>query len=844
MKIKLFLLIIALLSLQQVRGQTRQAYFIDGYHGGVWGHYPDLYTSFIVDQLRQNPGWKINLEIEPETWDKVKINDPVAYAAMLSYFKDQSAKTERLEYVNPAYGQSYMNNILGESIIRQFYYGIKKVHSHFPKAVFTTYSSEEPCFTSALPQILTSFGFKYASLKNPNTCWGGYSRAHGGELVNWTGSDGSKIITVPRYGIESLQKGSTWQTIAWFNSPAYINAALADGIKNPVGMTLQDAGWKNGPFLGRGGKGLYQPTTYTTWHNYFENAVSDDQAPEWKFNQEDVLVSLMWGSQVLQKIAQQVRVSENKIVSAEKIAAINKIYEYAHWPGMELDSAWRTLMLSQHHDCWIVPYNGQKGDTWADKVVGWTGFTNRKCDSIINLVAEEGKYIRVYNPSGNSRSEVVAIHLPAAWLGRAVVVADMQGKAVPSQIEGQSQLIFKATVPAMGYNSFMLQAGKPETKSIPHVDVKNGKYDVETDLYHMVVNPAKGGLIESLVGKTLNNKEFVDQQNERGFNELRGNFYKDGGFKSSKDNPATVSILEQGALQIVLQVKGTIDHHPFTQLITITQGQRTIGIDLRIDWQGNAAIGQDPASADPSKTNFKAFYNDRYKLLATFPLNLKAQKVYKDAPFDVMQSKLTDTFFDTWDDIKNNEILNWVDVTDGNDAYGMALLTDHTTSYTHGADFPLGLDIQYSGPGLWWRDYAISGPTTVRYALIPHTGKWDKSAIWTASVEWNQPLIARAINKKPSVSEHSKSFIHIKNPGIEVSSMMFDGNDILIRLFNAEGNDQPNRVDADYQPASAQLVELNGTKRADLHIFKNTNGYSSVQVAIPRFGFRTIKLSK
>ena len=52
---------------------------------------------------------------------------------------------------------------------------------------FSAYSSEEPCFTSALPGILKSFGFKYAVLKNPNTCWGGYTRAFGGELVDWIG---------------------------------------------------------------------------------------------------------------------------------------------------------------------------------------------------------------------------------------------------------------------------------------------------------------------------------------------------------------------------------------------------------------------------------------------------------------------------------------------------------------------------------------------------------------------------------------------------------------------------------------------------------------------------------
>ncbi|MDN3669826.1 hypothetical protein QWY93_10870 [Echinicola jeungdonensis] len=70
---------------------------------------------------------------------------------------------------------------------------------HFSKFTYSTYSSEEPCFTCDLPQILKSFVFKYAVLKNPNTCWGGYTRGFGGELVSWRGPDGAFIKTGPGY---------------------------------------------------------------------------------------------------------------------------------------------------------------------------------------------------------------------------------------------------------------------------------------------------------------------------------------------------------------------------------------------------------------------------------------------------------------------------------------------------------------------------------------------------------------------------------------------------------------------------------------------------------------------
>src|SRR6185503_10354966 len=239
---------IAFLLALVVRSSGQTAWFIDGYHGGIYGHIPSWQTRFMVDKLQQFPDWRINLELEPESWDTIKVHDPAAYE---DFRKLMAVPDGRVEYINPSYGQSYLYTVSGESIIRQFYYGMKKLREHFPSIQFTTYSSEEPCFTSALPQLLRSYGFKYASLKNPNTCWGGYTRAFGGELVDWIGPDGSSILTVPRYGMEALKPRSIWETIASNNSYEYVQQAFGAGIRHPVGMCLQDAGWLYGPWLTR-----------------------------------------------------------------------------------------------------------------------------------------------------------------------------------------------------------------------------------------------------------------------------------------------------------------------------------------------------------------------------------------------------------------------------------------------------------------------------------------------------------------------------------------------------------------------------------------------------------------
>ena len=142
-------------------GSQNRPYFVDGFHGGVYGHYPmATYTRFLIDQFESKPDWRFCLEIEPETWDTVAVRTPVDYKRF-----SQIVNSPRIEFTNPSYAQPYMYNISGESIIRQLQYGIRKIHSHFPDVEFLTYSVEEPCFTSCLPQILRQFGFKYASTK-------------------------------------------------------------------------------------------------------------------------------------------------------------------------------------------------------------------------------------------------------------------------------------------------------------------------------------------------------------------------------------------------------------------------------------------------------------------------------------------------------------------------------------------------------------------------------------------------------------------------------------------------------------------------------------------------------
>ena len=57
-----FLLCWGICLCRAVPGCAQQPYFVDGYHGGIYGHYPvDWKTQFMVDQLAAHPDWRVCL---------------------------------------------------------------------------------------------------------------------------------------------------------------------------------------------------------------------------------------------------------------------------------------------------------------------------------------------------------------------------------------------------------------------------------------------------------------------------------------------------------------------------------------------------------------------------------------------------------------------------------------------------------------------------------------------------------------------------------------------------------------------------------------------------------------
>src|SRR5690606_32595721 len=131
-------------------------------------------------------------------------------------------------------------------------------------------------------------------------------------------------------------------------------------------------------------KHIEHNSTYVTWTGYIGDIPSRQTDDSWPFWQAGVLVNLMRASQALQRIAADVRKPENNRVMAEKISAMAYLDNNYQPLADDEDEAWRTLMMAQHHDSWIVPYNRlDQQQTWEQAVRSWTNTTDRLSEKII-----------------------------------------------------------------------------------------------------------------------------------------------------------------------------------------------------------------------------------------------------------------------------------------------------------------------------------------------------------------------------------------------------------------------------------------------------------------------------
>lgn len=458
---------------------------------------------------------------------------------------------------------------------------------------------------------------------------------------------------------------------------------------------------------------------------------------------------------------------------------------------------------------------------------------------------------------------------------QAVRITDSGGTEVPVQLiprrrypDGSittATILFEAEAPGLGQSVYTCEAISPVPETAQPsgvtVTVDDASLWIENDLYRIQIDTRRGGVISSLYHKQLQ-REFVDASAERRFNEYRGYFVAEHRWRSSIETPVEVDVIEHGPLRAKVALKGLVGDHPFRTVITLMQGDPKIDVHVAFHFHHDTWIG-DPWDIAPDRRRRerrRSHHDDRFKLLATFPTPTKKPVLYKDAPFDVCRSALENTYFKSWDEIKHNIIYRWVDLYDEADDVGLALFSDHTTSYVYGEDHPLALTLGWGWEGgFWWGKRPLRGRQELRYVLIPHAGRWDHAEIPLQINEWSEPLLAFPAPQGPVLRPVEPSLVEIISDGLEVVTLVVDGDDVLVRLFHARDQMGEGVVRLGVEADAVELVELDGRSRSisgaradndksdksdgdSITALRSDDGAALLKFWLPPFALRTLRL--
>lgn len=815
-------------------------WYADGYHAGLFLRSRESLVNSLWEicrGLRERPYWKVNLEIEAYALE-ILAHEEKGLMAELREF----VRLDRMEIISGSYTQPLPWVIDGESTIRNLKVGKEIVREVLDGCEVVTYAVQEPCWASQLPQLLNNLGFRWCALKNHFTYFGRPPK-HRKDRVRWVGPDGSGIETSPSY---SASEDRAFNDAGVRGGEEFMRRCREGGIQHPVGFFIEDIG-------GAKPSHVEDPPDYikfVLWREYFE--ATPRAAEDWPIGQEDFKLALHWGMPALNELARACRALQAEISAAERLSSLAELVAGLPYPESQIARAWKTLMKLQHHDPWLVP-EARLGAFAEHPFTWWVGEWRaeglRRCREVIDvavsaMVEHTGRLLPadsvsgpregevssavVFNPLGAARRDLV--HIEMAGEGdQEISVTDAQGRAVPSQRSGD-RLIFVAEVPSFGYRRYRILLSSGSTKRTAQgikATISGEVVALFSPFYELELDGRRGGCLSRLYDRQRG-REILDGARGNDFVGYLGDL---GRYVRASEQPARITLVENGAVRTCIQVEGTLHVFPFTSRIALYHHTPRIDFCVEFHFGAGAWIG-DAYRAAHWTDRRQSWHVDRKKLQVQFPIAWQKARLCKDAAFEVIESRLQEPFHETWDDVRTNVVLNWVDLSDGE--AGLALFTDRTTSYGYAGDWPLSLILGWG---------QLEGTPCFEYSILSHAGTWKEAGLPQLSCARDIPLVGRTLSGWAEGAVDSGSHLSIRPSWVLLSAVFREGGHWFLRLFNASDRGTTAEVEAPAQMGTrGWRTDLRGQPVDPLPIAPRGRR-SQFTCELRPFGLETIRLS-
>jgi alpha-mannosidase len=686
-----------------------------------------------------------------------------------------------------------VNSPSEESLIRQVLYGNEYFHQQFG-----TQSTEymlPDCFgfPASLPSILAHCGLKGFSTQK--LTWGSsaktdprYSPGSGipFNVGRWIGPDGHEMVCALNPGAYDSDVRTDLAT-----DPHTVDRLKKDETRDGVAVDYRyygvgDRGGAPDPesvkFVQQSVKTPGPVHIYAGKSDQMFNDLSPEDVAKLPTYKGDLELTQHSAGSLTSETAQKRWNRKNELLAnATETASVA-----ANWLGTlkyekaKITDAWLRFLPGQFHDLMAgtalpIAYNY----TWNDEIIAMNEFADVLQSSVGGVsraldTQVKGIPLTVYNPLSIARDDVVeaTIDFPGS-VPVNVEVFDANGQALPTQIVSRSErtakILFKGTVPSLGFSVFDVRAsndsvGPAGPLKVSRSGLENSRYAVKID---------ENGNVSSVYDK-LNSKELLTDpihlvyihENPHDFpawnmdwNDQR---QKPTGYVSG---PAQVQIVENGPVRVGLRITRRHDGSKFIQTLKLGTGQSADRLDFvtQIDWQGKESA-----------------------LKAVFPLAVSnPQATYNWGLGTIKRGN---------NDPRKYEVAShgWIDLTNVDNSYGASILDDCKYGSDKPDDKTLRLTLIYT-PGVrgGYQHQATQdwGRNHMTYSLMGHNGSWEGSGTQWASAELNQPLIAFQTTPHPGVLGTRFSLAQSSDPAVSLEAVKqaeTDG-EVVLRLNELAG---------------------------------------------------------
>lgn len=707
------------------------------------------------------------------------------------------------------YNQPYEGLSSGEQLIRQAYYGRKWIRENLPGCDDRVANNMDvPGRTWQMPQILAKSGI-------PNL----FVSRMGEGLYDWYSPDGSKVLTFTpgNYGWASLfwkffdndgvtafhklhHRAQLWSDYFRLHAipPHYAILMSCDATK-PVDYQKVVDQWNR---IASQSDIPLPRLVCSTAEEYFE-AVRGEHTQFARIDGERPNLWLYIHGPAHYEATVYKRQAAVLLPAAESFTSFAGLIhdDLAAYPRQAFDRAW---MASIYPDHGLGGKNGEVTDAiFEDSLQLASDLGDTLLADALQKITRQVTVPRdcrlVFNDLAWERDQQVEIPVSAG----PVVVEDEQGKRVPSQMsirEGKPCVVFWAeNVPAMGYRTYRLQAGKGKPADRGAVTVSANR--LENAYYKALLG--EGGIV-SLYDKQLG-KELVHTSKfacgdvvELGYTgNGAGEFTRITDLTPGDIFPLSAletrwTVTESGPVYTRFENVQPTGHATIVQSITFLHVKKQIDFDITL-------------------RDFDGAHNRQYRIL--FPGNMMTgHQVHYEVPMGVVQVGR-----DEWQqppggwawggsyvhhpaDSHPREIQNFISANGSGFGLTMAsgvAVADWIDPSREQAAYPVLQGILLSshkschGEGNWFHQ---TGTHAFHFSLSSHPEGWTNG--YRFGIEANHPMYVQRKENKGGGWPATHSFLSVSDPLVALSLVKRAdaGEDLIIRLTEMEGKDKEVQV--------------------------------------------------